>query len=467
MILSEAQGSRRICGSSGAEKANTGPSTAPRFGRDDNSPRQASNLAMTSGALRVNETRTNGMQAPGYFASSQLYLKLYFAVLAVATVVLGAMDFHVKNGWILGDWLINYRGGFVRRGLAGEVALRLAHLLHLSPGAVVLPVLLGLYGTLFYVVWRLLAGSNFNLWLVLFLLSPATLAFPLYDPPEAFHKEELHFAGLGVLLLLLIAPRVKDFWLVVYLSVVTTVTILSHEGLAFFTPYYFGALVIGLGFKRALRVAAVPAVLSVVAAAVAAHHPGNLAAAEQICSSLGATIQGANIGICGGAILFLQNNAGFSRQLVLDFIHDYGYWSIYPQLVVLAAVPIVLAHRALWKYASCRRHLKTLYATMAVSLVATVPLFIYATAWGRWLYVHALSIFLLLLLIDRKRQLDPETSEAFPVYLTQWRTSFASLGWIAAYALLWDIPGEGFYPARFGIFGLLHYAMHYRLPHGP
>ena len=406
------------------------------------------------------------MQPATTRSSPQLLLKIYFGLMAVATLVLGALDFHVKNGWILGDWLINYEGGFVRRGLAGEIALRLAHLLHLSPGAVVLPVLLGLYGVLFYVVWKLLAGSNFNLWVVLFLLSPATLAFPLYDPPEAFHKEELHFAGLGVLLLLLTAPRVRDLWLVLYLSVVTTVTILSHEGLAFFTPYYFGALVIGLGCKRALRVAAVPAVLSVVAAAVAAHYPGNLATAQQICSSLHATIVGANIGICGGAILFLQNNAAFSRHLVLDFIHDYGYWSIYPQLLVLAAVPVVLAHRALWKYASCRAHLKTVYMTMTISFVATVPLFIYATAWGRWLYIHALSIFLLLLLIDRRRQLDPETAEGTPAYRRDHKQLVAMV-LVAAYALLWDIPGEGFYPARFGFFGLLNYAMHYRLPHGP
>ena len=29
----------------------------------------------------------------------------------------------VRDPWVIGDWLINYAGGFVRRGLMGELPL--------------------------------------------------------------------------------------------------------------------------------------------------------------------------------------------------------------------------------------------------------------------------------------------------------------------------------------------------------
>jgi hypothetical protein len=30
---------------------------------------------------------------------------------------------HPLDQWLIGDWLINYQGGFTRRGLIGEICL--------------------------------------------------------------------------------------------------------------------------------------------------------------------------------------------------------------------------------------------------------------------------------------------------------------------------------------------------------
>ena len=35
------------------------------------------------------------------------------------------------DGWTIGDWLINYHAGFVRRGGMGEILLALAQVLHM------------------------------------------------------------------------------------------------------------------------------------------------------------------------------------------------------------------------------------------------------------------------------------------------------------------------------------------------
>ena len=36
---------------------------------------------------------------------------------------------HRPEPWIFGDWLINYGAGFIRRGLSGEVLIRIRDLL--------------------------------------------------------------------------------------------------------------------------------------------------------------------------------------------------------------------------------------------------------------------------------------------------------------------------------------------------
>ena len=55
---------------------------------------------------------------------------LFIALLTVPITVFRALH---PNGWTPGDWLVNYQGGFVRRGLPGELILLVAHALHLSP----------------------------------------------------------------------------------------------------------------------------------------------------------------------------------------------------------------------------------------------------------------------------------------------------------------------------------------------
>ena len=46
----------------------------------------------------------------------------YFFALVFITTVTGALSGYLDhNPWKIGDWLINYQGGMIRRGFLGEV----------------------------------------------------------------------------------------------------------------------------------------------------------------------------------------------------------------------------------------------------------------------------------------------------------------------------------------------------------
>ena len=176
----------------------------------------------------------------------QRLFSIYLSFVAFVTLCYGVLDVMEKNEWVMGDWLINYRGGFVRRGLPGEIALRAGHLLHLSPMHIVLVLQVLTYVAMFYSVWRLLARTSWSAWVLVMVVSPATLAFQVLDPLAGLRKDEILLGGLGMLLVFLLDRKPSAPWPSLYLTVLGVGCVLSHEALIFFVPYLFAAMAIGL-----------------------------------------------------------------------------------------------------------------------------------------------------------------------------------------------------------------------------
>ena len=56
-------------------------------------------------------------------------IKLFLYFLIIVTFLVSSFKFYeiiqLKNGWQYSDWLINYQGGFTRRGLIGEIIFKI------------------------------------------------------------------------------------------------------------------------------------------------------------------------------------------------------------------------------------------------------------------------------------------------------------------------------------------------------
>jgi hypothetical protein len=57
------------------------------------------------------------------------FTPIYLILLAFSGIAEAVMKLRRWNDWTAGDWLINYSGGFVRRGLPGELFLLAARAL--------------------------------------------------------------------------------------------------------------------------------------------------------------------------------------------------------------------------------------------------------------------------------------------------------------------------------------------------
>jgi len=174
--------------------------------------------------------------------------------------------------WITGDWLINYAGGFVRRGLIGEFCRRLYLLDGVDPIASLIALKASLYAALCASLIVLAAKRTIGVIEIAILLSPAALPFEVYDPLGSGRKE---IALLAVFALYVVthhfvkssSGRIQRRWQFWYLLVAFPALTLVHEGLFFFLPFFLaynwmkrdsiereGTLVFGIPFTVAAGV---------------------------------------------------------------------------------------------------------------------------------------------------------------------------------------------------------------------
>ena len=392
----------------------------------------------------------------------------YIAAVALVTIVFALLNARVAHPWISGEWLINYSGGFVRRGLLGH-GLLLAHrvtglsLAGLAGGLQVL-----LYAAFYASLLPLLRGVRWSLPLLALLLSPATLAFTVLDPPTSVRKEVLLFLALSLFARAVLSPRARLWQLALAASIVAPLLILTHEVLVVFVPYLLLPLLLDAsGVREAARLVALPVALTVLALAAVVAHPGGSGAAAAVCASVGGHLDGPPADICHGAIAYLALTPAEARAETLRAIRFYHYGSRYPLPMLLTLLPIGLLFRRRLR-GNRRDHTTRLLLLMTVmSLLASLPLFVIARDWGRWMEIHATCLLLLFLLLERPRfaAMSDVVAEAETVGLTLPAGAgprILRLLGLALYATCWTLPAVGIFPGRFGYVDLARYLHSYR-----
>ena len=84
------------------------------------------------------------------------------------------------NGFILGDWLVNYQdGGFKRRGLSGSIFFWLQDITGISLTVLVYVTQMVLYLFFFIILFKFLRKKNISLLFFTLMISPLTFLFYL------------------------------------------------------------------------------------------------------------------------------------------------------------------------------------------------------------------------------------------------------------------------------------------------
>lgn len=128
-------------------------------------------------------------------------------------------------------------------------------------------------------------------------------------------------------------------------------------------------------------------------------------------------------------------------------MHAYHYLVYFPIVASLALLPVILGLSTFYKHPRWRYDVYVLSASAVLAVAGSIPLFLYARDWGRWIYIHIFSMILILLFVDGRMQSDVELRPA-----EEPSPSLLQRRWVAAglliYATTWNIPHLGSFPKK-------------------
>jgi hypothetical protein len=311
----------------------------------------------------------------------------------------GAID---AAGFRVGDWLVSYETGFVRRGLLGSPIIRAAAALGTRPEGIVLWIQAAIYAVLFGLLFLLVRRRRPNIWFLAFLFSPAALLFPLYDEAVIGRKDVLFLVVFALYAWWM--PRPDRRWTRATAFALGATTTLAHEMFFFFTPYFFVMRLLGTGRVRlqlflpelSLFGGALVALLLVVTLGADLH-------ADAQCAGLLA--RGFDKDLCTGILEYPVTTVGDSMRETAGMIRHQKYLWFYPIAAALAALPLLPL------FTSLRQRVPRAAVLGALSALAfTLPLFVLVLDWGRLLNIHvvALAVVIAAFLLD-----DRETPGSF------------------------------------------------------
>jgi hypothetical protein len=309
-----------------------------------------------------------------------------FIILAMFLLLL-QYYFQINAGghsWKTGDWLINYSGGFIRRGLMGSFALFISNLLLVNVKWIIFFIQAFVFICFVYLVLKEFYKFNSESTLVLWLLNPSfAFIFWLNDPSVAFRKEILIYLTLVFFLNALKGDFISYAWLILG-YVAFGIAGFSHEAIVFFLPAFLFPFYDYYSRFPNARYTLIKLVIPVLfltfaVILVAKLFTGSEHHMDAICRSLDPFNLRSDI--CEGAISWLQRDAKFAHQEVVDF--GPKVWINYFILLILSVAPFLLFKPD-----------RNLFLFYSSTILAIGPLFYLASDHGRWISMIVTSCLL-------------------------------------------------------------------------
>ena len=155
-------------------------------------------------------------------------LDIFFTILLILGIPLNLYkNRFYDNSWTVGEWLISYAGGFVRRGLPGELIHFISNQYSFSP------ILLVWLFSVFALLSLALLVLNFckNLFDKSFLLSQLIILAPLSE--DYFVRKDAFLVlsyGLSLIIMkALYQKRIKKLISILAVNFISMIAIFSHE----------------------------------------------------------------------------------------------------------------------------------------------------------------------------------------------------------------------------------------------
>ncbi|MFN3020438.1 hypothetical protein ACK1KB_05530 [Chryseobacterium sp. TY3] len=310
---------------------------------------------------------------------SKLNLKLIAYLITIATAVYTLVFTFLHNkksdGYILGDWLINYQDrGFKRRGLSGSFFFLLQDLTSFPLNYLVFGFQLTIIVSFFLIYFKIIKNKNLDLLYLSLMLSSVGFVGLFNCVDYAGKKEFIIFLLFALLVFWLTSNKLtktKEWIIVLGLFI----TMFLHEIALFFIPYFIIALYLKerkFQVNRYLKYFAavfIPAILIVLFG-------------KEINEGHSLAILKERGVVFTRGIFFWDID---ERQYIKNAIDDYRWYFL--------SLAISIFHVVF--YLKIEKISKIIGWMILGAFLFSLPLFVLAIDWGRWIYIHMMFLIIM------------------------------------------------------------------------
>ena len=121
------------------------------------------------------------------------YFKIYLISLFFFSLVFLIQKHNVGNDSTISEWLINYTGGFTKRGIIGQLCISVANYFNLSLRDTILIFQILLIGIYYILLFNFLKDIKINKIIILSIFTPIFILYPVAEIEVLARKEVFIF----------------------------------------------------------------------------------------------------------------------------------------------------------------------------------------------------------------------------------------------------------------------------------
>ena len=316
------------------------------------------------------------------------YFFIYLSILFLFGIFWLYIKHLVGNDSTISEWLINYQGGFIKRGLIGEICFQIAIHFDLSLRFVIFLFQSLIYSIFLILIYRFFRNIPTNLIIILSIFTPIFLLYPIAEIEVLARKETFVFIGL-ILFLNISNFNYSSNLPLYYVFFVLPIICLIWEPVVFFFPFLASVLVIRLRHNQTttilskITICFIPALIVAMIIATNPITPENHSIME---SSLKENF---------GEDCYMSCGMLLSRSSIISqFVQNYEsviFESIirYPLIILIGFGPIFLLslNSKLKIEVLFFKNFNNLFYPILLLLTPVLFLFAMGGDWGRWVNI--------------------------------------------------------------------------------
>ena len=295
----------------------------------------------------------------------------------------------VGNDSTISEWLINYQGGFTKRGLIGEICFRIAKYFDLSLRFVIFLFQSLIYSIFLVLIYRFFKNTSTNLIIIFSIFTPIFLLYPIAEVEVLARKET--FVFIAFLLFLNISSfNYSNNLSLYYVFFILPIICLIWEPVIFFFPFILSVLIIRLRNNQILSLCSkiivcfIPAlVVSWIIATNPITSENHLIMANSLKENFG---EDCTWVACGRLLIVSSIKDQFMGIATLYSLEVFVRYFL---IILIGFGPIFLLNfnTKLKIKVLFFRHFNNLFYSILIILSPVLILFAMGADWGRWVNI--------------------------------------------------------------------------------